>query len=60
MDGKEFSSPINPDIVKKYYAWDNEEDDLLKLKPERVAAANKRKKEKEEKNGLRQKPERTI
>ena len=23
MDGKEFSSPINTDIVKKYYAWDD-------------------------------------
>ena len=34
--------------------------DSPKLKPERVAAANKRKKEKEEKNGLRQKPERTV
>ena len=25
MDGKEFSSPINADIVKKYYAWDDQE-----------------------------------
>ena len=23
MDGKEFSIPINADIVKKYYAWGN-------------------------------------
>ena len=35
MDGKEFSSPINVDIVKKYYAWGNEEDDLSKLKTEK-------------------------
>ena len=25
MDGKEFSGPINADIVKKYYAWGNQE-----------------------------------
>ena len=25
MDGKEFSSPINADIVKKYYACGNQE-----------------------------------
>ena len=24
MDGKEFASPINANIVKKYYAWDGE------------------------------------
>ena len=32
MDGKEFSSPINADIVKKYYAWSNKENDSPKLK----------------------------
>ena len=32
MDRKEFSSPINADIVKKYYAWGNEGNDLSKLK----------------------------
>ena len=32
MDGKEFPGPINADIVKKYYAWDNKESDLLELK----------------------------
>ena len=32
MDGKEFSSPINTDIVKKYYAWDNKKSNLSKLK----------------------------
>ena len=25
MDEKEFSNPINADIVKKYYAWDDQE-----------------------------------
>ena len=32
MDGKEFSSPINVDIIKKYYAWSNKKNDLPKLK----------------------------
>ena len=32
MDGKEFSSPINTDIVKKYYAWGNQEKWLAKVK----------------------------
>ena len=32
MDGKEFSGPINADIVKKYYAWDDKESDVSELK----------------------------
>ena len=32
MDGKEFPGPINAEIVKKYYAWDNKRSDLLELK----------------------------
>ena len=31
MDRKEFSSPINTDIIKKYYAWDNQEKWLAKV-----------------------------
>ena len=31
MDGKEFSNPINVDIVKKYYAWGNQEKWLAKV-----------------------------
>ena len=31
MDGKEFSNPINADIVKKYYAWGNQEKWLAKV-----------------------------
>ena len=31
MDGKEFSSPINADIVKKYYAWDDKGSDVSEL-----------------------------
>ena len=31
MDGKEFSSLINADIVKKYYAWGNQEKWLAKV-----------------------------
>ena len=32
MDGKEFSGPINADIVKKYYAWGHQKKDLSELK----------------------------
>ena len=31
MDGKEFSSPINDNILKKYYAWGNQEKWLTKV-----------------------------
>ena len=31
MDGKEFSSLVNADIVKKYYAWGNQEKRLTKV-----------------------------
>ena len=31
MDGKEFSSPINADIVKKYYVLGNQEKKLVKV-----------------------------
>ena len=31
MDEKEFSGPINADIVKKYYAWGNREKWLAKV-----------------------------
>ena len=31
MDGIEFSSPINADIVKKYYTWGNQEKWLAKV-----------------------------
>ena len=31
MDEKEFSSPINADIVKKYYAWGNQKKWLAKV-----------------------------
>ena len=32
MDGKEFPSLINANIVKKYYAWDNKGSNLSELK----------------------------
>ena len=35
MDGKEFSGPINSDIVKKYYAWSYQKKDLLELKTQK-------------------------
>ena len=50
MDGKEFSSPINADIVKKYYAWGNQEKWLAKvenLKGRLWQVKQKQKKEKE-------------
>ena len=31
MDGKEFSNPIDTDIIKKYYAWGNQEKWLAKV-----------------------------
>ena len=31
MDRKEFSNPINVDIVKKYYAWGNQKEWLAKV-----------------------------
>ena len=31
MDRKEFSSPINADIVKKYYAWGNQKKWIAKV-----------------------------
>ena len=35
MDGNEFSSPINTDIVKKYYTWGNKKSNLLELKTQK-------------------------
>ena len=32
MDGKEFLGPINADIVKKYYAWNDKGSDVLELR----------------------------
>ena len=32
MDGEEFSGPINADIVKKYYAWEDKRSDVSELK----------------------------
>ena len=32
IDEKEFSGPINADIVKKYYAWDDKGSDMSELK----------------------------
>ena len=57
MDGKEFSSPINADIVKKYYAWGNQEKWLAKVENpngwlwqvKQKEKKKKRKKEKKEK-----------
>ena len=52
MDGKEFSVLINTGIVKKYYAWDDKENDLPKLKPERMALTSKKKKEKKKREKM--------
>ena len=52
IDGKEFSSPINADIVKKYYAWGNQEKWLAKVenpKGRLWQEEQKKKKEKEKK-----------
>ena len=47
MDGKEFPDPINADIVKKYYAWDNKGSDLSKLKTRKGDSSKQKWKEKE-------------
>ena len=52
MDGKEFSGPINADIVKKYYAWGHQKNDLSELKTRKDGFGKKK--------GLRWKPERAI
>ena len=46
MDGKEFSGPINADIVKKYYAWSYQKKYLSELKT-RKGGFHKKRKEKE-------------
>ena len=46
MDGEEFSSPINADIVKKYYAWGHQKKDLSELKTQKGGSDKKRKKRK--------------
>ena len=52
MDGKEFPSLINADIVKKYYAWDDKGSNVLELKTWEGGSSrqkwkkNKKKKEK--------------
>ena len=63
MDGKEFSSPINADIVKKYYAWGNQEKWLAKVenpKGQLWQVKQKKEKKKKKKKDLRRKPERAV
>ena len=61
MDGKKFPGPINTDIVKKYYAWDNKESDLLELKTRKDDSSKQKWKEKEtEKKGLRWKSKKAV
>ena len=57
MDRKEFLGPINADIVKKYYAWDDKGSDMSKLKTWKGGSSKQkrrkknRKKEKKVKGG---------
>ena len=62
MDGKEFSNPINADIVKKYYAWGNQEKWLVKVEnPKgRLCQVKQTQKKKKKEKGLRWKQERTV
>ena len=46
MDGKEFSSPINADIVKKYYAWGHMKKHWSELKTRKGGFGWKKKKKK--------------
>ena len=57
MDGKKFSSPINADIVKKYYAWGNQKKWLVKVEnpKERLWQVEQIKKKKKEKKKVKSK-----
>ena len=44
MDEKEFCSPINADIVKKYYAWGHQKKDLSELKTRKDGFGKKKRK----------------
>ena len=57
MDGKEFSSAINADIVNKYYVWGNQEEWLVKFENPKGRLRQAKKKKKK---GLRRKPEIAI
>ena len=50
MDGKESLSPINADIVKKYYAWDDKGNDVLKLKTWEGGSGKQKWRKKKKKN----------
>ena len=74
MDGKEFPSPINADIVKKYYVWGHQKKDLSELKTRKGSfgkkkgfkvkiwkgSLNHKKNEKRENERSSWKPERAI
>ena len=47
MDGEEFSSPINADIVKKYYTWGHKKKNLSELKTRKDDFGRQKWKEKE-------------
>ena len=49
MDEKEFSGPINADIVKKYYAWGHQKKNLSKLKTRKGGLGKKEKNTKKKK-----------
>ena len=50
MDEIEFSSPINADIVKKYYAWGNQEKWLAKVENPKGRLWQVKQKQKQKKN----------
>ena len=60
MDGKEFSSPINANIVKKYYAWGNQKEWLVKVENPKGQLWQTKKEKKKKKNGLRWKLEKVV
>ena len=49
MDEKKFSSPINANIVKKYYVWGNQEKWLVKVENQNGRLWQVKQKEKNEK-----------
>ena len=62
MDGKEFPDPMNADIVKKYYAWDDKGSNVSELKTWKGGSGKQkwRKRKKKKRKGLRWKLERVV
>ena len=58
MDGKEFPDPINTDIVKKYYDWDDKGATCRSWKPEKATLASENEEKEEKKKQKKEKRKR--